>query len=182
MPEERAGRCYRCRSAVLVLGDAAPSSPATLACSSYGPSPCSGISTSPVRPSTGTVTVRAGSSEPSGRTATIRPAAPGGAWNATTARSPSRCASMLGGGGAAGAAGVGAAAARAATPASVAGLRHWSWPPGPFGLVESIGEPVVLVSPQRPGQTAQPGSLSPSTTTAGSICGPLPSALSSANP
>ena len=84
--------------------------------------------------------------------------------------------------GAAGGAGGGAAARRAfvalAFCTSVAGSPHCAWPTGPRGLEESIGDAVAFVSPQKPGQSTQPGSGSASTIGCGEIAGPLPSALS----
>src|SRR3954447_26740950 len=72
----------------------------------------------------------------------------------------------------------GGGAASLAFCSSAAGSDHWACPTGPRGLLESSGEDVAFVSPQKPGQTAQPGSGSFSSTSAGVMVGPLPSALS----
>src|SRR3954462_14652251 len=74
--------------------------------------------------------------------------------------------------------GAGGGAASLAFCSSASGSDHWACPTGPRGLLESIGEDVAFVSPQKPGHSAHPGSGSFSSISAGAIAGPLPSALS----
>src|SRR3954447_7875120 len=82
-----------------------------------------------------------------------------------------------GGAGAMGAARVTDGAAASADGSSQCGRR-----PGLFGLLASSGNPPDFVSPHEPGQTTHAGDASPSTSSAGTICGPLPSAWSNQVP